>query len=873
MRLITISAIILGVIAISCNPRQQSTDSIDISMGWKFRTGDSSAFALPDYDDRPWLPVQTGDYWENQGSVDYDGTAWYRLHIIIPSGIKNSNSITKAVRISLGRISDSDVTYLNGKMIGSTMGRDIDRNYLVPYDSINWDQVNVLAVKVRNRRGNGGLYAGPYEIGSPGLNNFLALEAQDEPFGLDPSGGSVVKRTLNFKFGIPVERIQGTVVARIYDPETKAIVSEKRKRITVGSTTDTTCNLVSKMEIARPYRVDYSFFSGYFTDTLRLNMLYSYIKIPRTDETSVSPVVPQIVPGNAMPFYQGDIKLEGYLNDRLNANLYQRLLNIDEKGILEGYYNRPGKQTWVGEYAGKYLHAASRVWLYSGNDQLKIQMDRIVDILIACQNEDGYLGTYLPAGYWKNWDVWAHKYNLLGLLSYYAATGYKPALESSVRMGDLICRTFGEGPGQLNIIESSAHSGMASTSILEPMTELYRFTGDEKYLNFCYYILKAYDYNNGPGIISTLISLGKVDKVANGKAYEMMSNLTGIVKLYQLTHNEELLRAAENAWKDISAHKLYITGTSSKSELFQDDFVLPADNDAHMGEGCVTTTWLQFTQALYNLTGEPAYMEEIEKTVFNHLLAAENPQTGCVSYYTALQGKKPYRCTINAHCCLASIPRGFAAIPELVYTRNRESGLSINIYSPGEITSNIKTVGGEEVSLRCSVATSFPETGEVEITVNPSVKADFRLALRVPAWTSTYKAEVNGTVYNGIPGRYLNLDRAWDAMTTIKISFDLNLQFLDGGKSYPGYMAVKTGPQVLAVDQSLNPGIEDLDKLTLKYPCKVKPSGTTLPDGWVGSQVYSMSGFYCGKQTEVILVPFADASQSGGDIRVWIRKE
>ena len=113
----------------------------------------------------------------------------------------------------------------------------------------------------------------------------------------------------------------------------------------------------------------------------------------------------------------------------------------------------PGKQTWVGEYVGKYLHAASRAWRFSKNEQLKEQMDRIVDILIACQNDDGYLGTYLPAYYWTEWDVWAHKYNLLGLLSYYSATGYKPALEASIKIGDLLCRTFGEEKGQRNIIE------------------------------------------------------------------------------------------------------------------------------------------------------------------------------------------------------------------------------------------------------------------------------------------------------------------------------------------------------------------------------------------------------------------------------------
>lgn len=55
--------------------------------------------------------------------------------------------------------------------------------------------------------------------------------------------------------------------------------------------------------------------------------------------------------------------------------------------------------------------------------------------LINTQLEDGYLGTYTPDKYWTSWDVWSHKYNLYGLLSYYAATGYMPALEACKKNG------------------------------------------------------------------------------------------------------------------------------------------------------------------------------------------------------------------------------------------------------------------------------------------------------------------------------------------------------------------------------------------------------------------------------------------------------
>ena len=639
MKIRIILVIILCIIIISCNNNQQSKESIDLPKEWKFRTGDNPEYSKPDFNDQSWKKIQAGNPWENQGYANYDGIAWYRTRIVIPSTLKSINSLVKAVRISLGKIDDNEETFLNGKKIGETVGWVIPRIYLVPFDNIIWDKENVIAVRVNDTGGNGGMYEGPYLIGTPMLSDNVIIKTNDKPSEFAASGPSSFNKTLLFSFRVPVTKLDGKIKVKVYVPKSKLVVFQKEDNIIIGNKADTAYSVTVDVKEPGRYKIDYYFFSEYFPDTLKYSTLFSYINVPGNNEKPEKPVVQLRIPGKSDPFALENITLNGYLYDRVNANIAERLLKIDETGILEGYYNRPGKQTWVGEYVGKYLHAASRAWRFSKNEQLKTQMDRIVNILISCQHDDGYLGTYLPDNYWTEWDVWAHKYNLLGLLSYYSATGYKPALEASIKIGDLLCRTFGEKKGQLNIIESSPHIGMASTSVLEPMTELYRYTGDKKYLDFCYYILKAYDYENGPKIVSGLINSGKVDKIADAKAYEMMSNLTGIVKLYQLTGDEKLLKAAENGWKDISINKLYITGTASKEEIFQEDFVLPAGNDVSMGEGCVTVTWLQFSQALYNLTGEPKYIDEIEKTIYNHLLAAENPQTGCVSYYTALRAE------------------------------------------------------------------------------------------------------------------------------------------------------------------------------------------------------------------------------------------
>jgi DUF1680 family protein len=867
-----IFAIIISMIAISCRTNQKTNDFIELPKEWKFQTGDNADFSKPDFNDQAWKTIKVDSFWETQGYPGYDGIAWYRTQVVFPSSLKKNNELLKAVRISLGRIDDADETWFNGRKIGETDGWDTDRSYLIPFDLIKWDKENVISVRVNDTGGNGGMYGSPHEIGDARLSDVIVLVSNDKPLAFT-SQNSKFNKTLIFHLRTAVEKLQGDLRIRVYDPKSKEVVFQKDEHIVIGEKTDTSCTSEISIKEPNTYKIDYVFTAKSLPDTLKYSTLFSYKPGIHMNEKFEYPVVKLTVPDKSSPFGLENITFGGYLNDRLNANLTQRLLNIDETGILECYYNRPGKQTWVGEYTGKYLHAASRVWRSTKNNQLKTQMDRIADILIACQNEDGYLGTYSPANYWTEWDVWAHKYNMLGLLSYYAVTGFKPALEASVKMGDLLCRTFGENKGQRSIIDLSPHVGMASTSVLEPMTYLYRFTGEKKYLDFCMYIIKAYEYENGPKIISTLTTLGKVDKTADAKAYEMMSNLTGIVKLYQLTGDEKLLKAAENAWKDIATHKLYITGTASKGELFQEDFVLPAGNDVNMGEGCVTVTWLQFSQALYYLTGEPKYINEIEKTIYNHLFAAENPETGCVSYYTALQGKKPYRCNINGHCCLASLPRGIAAIPELAYSKNSDNGFDINLYSKGKLTDKVFAKDGKEVGIECTMDTKFPEEGKVTITLNPETKSEFRVSLHVPEWCRNFKAAINGKSFNGVAGQYLIIEQLWDKNKVITVSFDTPVQILDGGISYPGYIAIKYGTQVLAVDQILNPEITDIDKISIGSISLKSISKTLLPEGWVGFQIFSTSALYAGKPVDLKFVPFADAGQTDGDIRVWIKKE
>lgn len=573
------------------------------------------------------------------------------------------------------------------------------------------------------------------------------------------------------------------------------------------------------------------------------------------------PVVEDKVKDRFIPAAYDRGHIRGLLGERMRVNLQGRLLHVDERGLLEGFQHRPGKQPWIGEHAGKFLHAASNTWAYTGDERLKALMDRIAQALIAAQLPDGYLGTYSDDQRWTSWDVWVHKYDLIGLLSYYQVTGYQPALEASRKIGDLLAATFGSQPGQRDIIKSGTHVGMAATSVLEPMCMLYRYTGQQRYLDFANYIVRSYDRPDGPKIIRSLTETGSVARTANGKAYEMMSNLVGLVELYRLTGDEAFLKPALIAWKDISANRLYLTGTTSSSEYFKDDLELPGEESSNVGEGCATVTWLQLNWQLLRVTGEPAYAEELERTVYNQLLGAQDPRNGNICYFTPLVGRK--RPSPGISCCVSSEPRGISMLPQLVWGA-REDGLAVLFYAPGQAAVTLRE--GLEAGLKSE--TRFPLDGAVTLAVQVSRPARFPVYLRVPAWCTRYTAEVKGQATPGQPGQFLRLERTWQPGDAIRIQMDLPLRVLPGGKSYPDYVALQRGPQVLALEATLNPQLPFLHRAAPKSvnAAELRLEDAKPPAGWAGTQAYSVEGTSAGHPQPLILVPFADAL----NYRVWL---
>jgi cephalosporin-C deacetylase-like acetyl esterase len=151
---------------------------------WKFQPSDNLEWASPTFDDSNWKEITPGVVWEQQGLPAYDGFAWYRASVLIPSKYKRDAQEFGGLLLELGKIDDADYTYLNGELIGKT--GDLPPNYVCKYDEprkysipvalVKWDQPNIIAVRVYDHSGNGGIYSEPVQLSVLGLVDKIKID-------------------------------------------------------------------------------------------------------------------------------------------------------------------------------------------------------------------------------------------------------------------------------------------------------------------------------------------------------------------------------------------------------------------------------------------------------------------------------------------------------------------------------------------------------------------------------------------------------------------------------------------------------------------------------------------------------------------------
>lgn len=601
-----------------------------------------------------------------------------------------------------------------------------------------------------------------------------------------------------------------------------------------------------------------------------------------------------------------DVKnIQGFFGKRMeiNKDAYLKQFPIDK---YVDFIVRRQHEDWnwtQAEQHGKWLESAYLSAIQQNDDQLLEKAECTLNRIIASQEPEGYVGAtslkYRSSGKpIRGMDPYELYFVFHAFISVYEETGNKKALNAAEKLADYFIRYFGPGklefwPSDLRFPENkrknlsgtsdfaghSVHYGWEGTLLCDPIARLYEITGNKKYLNWSRWVINNIDKWSGWDAFSRLdsvadgkIGIDKLQPYVHSHTFHM--NFMGFLRVYLATGDKSLLRKVEGAWDDINKRQMYITGGVSVAEHYEHDFVKPLSGN--IVETCATMSWMQLTQMLLEITGDPRYADAIERIMVNHVFAAQDALTGSCRYHTAPNGTKPSGYFHGPDCCTASGHRIISLIPSFLYAKNGKV-MYINQY----LASDYK-----DGNVDLSVGGNYPEDENIRITLNKD--AAMTLSLRIPGWCANPQVSINGTPVDDVqPGTYLRSDRKWKKGDRIDLHFPMELTWnkRENHSEYPSYRleggeimykeepaksipyALTRGPVVYALDmvwnQHLNNDDADMSK-DIKVDVSQKPQVAEMPASGLMGPAFKTIANYKGRKVDVNLLPFANTGQ-------WVR--
>jgi len=225
------------------------------------------------------------------------------------------------------------------------------------------------------------------------------------------------------------------------------------------------------------------------------------------------------------------------------------------------------------------------------------------------------------------------------------------------------------------------------------------------------------------------------------------------------------------------------------------------------------------------LTANPKYADQIEKTVYNALMASMKFDGSQIAKYSPLEGMRhegEEQCGMHINCCNANGPRAFALLPKLaLMTAGNE--IFVNLYS--QSSASVQLNPKNKVTL--VQATTYPESDQIEITFQAEKPETFTLALRIPAWSANTSVLVNNMPVEGVhSGSYQKISREWKSGDKVVVKLNMSGRLI----TLNGHQAIMRGPVLLARDSRFNDGfvdetaiVQSKNNLVELLPSSIKP--------------------------------------------------
>jgi uncharacterized protein len=500
-------------------------------------------------------------------------------------------------------------------------------------------------------------------------------------------------------------------------------------------------------------------------------------------------------------------------------------------------------------------------------------VESAVRLVERAQLADGYVNTYVqhfsPGRRWAP-DNPHEFYNLSHLVQAGVAgersAGDERLLEIAVRAADQAERTV---TGDANIW-NLGHPGIEMA-----LVELYRTTGDARYLRFARKILgfrgerKELLIGSGLSEWEDVLLPDPWDPELRGHAVCALYLMAGMTDLFAELGEDRVGRAVDAKWHDLVERKAYITGNAGSrhaGEAFGYAYELPSGR-AYC-ETCAGVAIAMWSWRMLLLHGDGAYADWFERVLYNAVLAGVSPEGTRFFYANPLESRREierapwYRCP----CCPTNVMRFLAQVDQYVATRDG-SGVQLHQFAPGDVTTSLAGAGKVHLSVR----TRYPVEATVSVAVTEPGSGPWQLSLRSPSWCSEEPSvSLNGApLHDGGEGRpgYICMDRRWQSGDVVELRFPLRAGFTEADRrvwALRGMVAVMRGPLVYCAEDVDQPWPLEPSTASVLTGATIREEPRTDLDGPLGEYVALLAGSRVAQERAMPLYRAAASNRAGG---------
>lgn len=241
--------------------------------------------------------------------------------------------------------------------------------------------------------------------------------------------------------------------------------------------------------------------------------------------------------------------------------------------------------------------------------------------------------------------------------------------------------------------------------------------------------------------------------------------------------------------------------------MFSCDEHLAGTNPSHGSELCTVVEFMFSLEQSLAILGDPSLGDRLERLAFNAL-----PGTFTDDMWAHQYDQQPNQVECSLHrkpwvtngpesnlfglepnfgCCTANFHQGWTKFAASTFMISNDDGIAAAVYAPCEVRTTVR-----DTKLHLVEETNYPFRGTIRLTVNPESPLNFPLRLRIPAWATESKIQVNGQSQpTPAPGTFMVIERKWKSGDRVEVEFPLQPRI---SKWFHESVALERGPIVFS---------------------------------------------------------------------------